>query len=176
MTQLDASVDKDVAMVSKVDRLPAGTAHFLIGNFCHQSGTVYAVSFYNPNAWTGVCTHNLYNLTPSSGIPLERDLHTLYINPTELMQLQDMLPQVIHFGHMFTWTRNNKSCNKKWKRRWKTTNKRWIHGTQAEASNCTEFEDMPEYGFIKRRRKDKETPDKNHFRYVQPLFSRPYQP
>lgn len=88
---------------------------------------------------------------------LNEDLHTLYINPTELMQLQDMLPQVIHFGHMLYMDQKQQELQQEMEKKMENYKQKMdTWHTSRSIQLQLEFEDMPEYGFIKRRRKDKE--------------------
>ena len=160
MTQLDASVDKDVAMVSKLDRLPAGTAHFLIQGISANSlgQSMLSDFFIIPMHMDGrLYAQPIQFDTFLQEYHLNEDLHTLYINPTELMQLQDMLPQVIHFGHMLYMDQKQQELQQEMEKKMENYKQKMdTWHTSRSIQLQLEFEDMPEYGFIKRRRKDKE--------------------
>lgn len=179
MTQLEASVDKDVAMVAKLDRLPAGTAHYLLqGISANSLGQSMLSDFF-------VISMNMDGSLAAQPVPfdafmneyrLNETLHTQLIEEADLQQLQAMLPQVIQFGNQLYM--DQKQQQLQWEMEQKMERYReemdaWR--TKRENLLQLEFAELPDYGFVKKRRADKEYEIKtildSSSRYFQDLTS-----
>lgn len=159
MTQLEASVDKNVALVSKHYRMPAGVAHFvihgLVSNSAGQSllADFFVVSMYMNGGLQGkpmpfedfIKAHQL-----------DMELYTEAIGDADISNLQKLLPTVIDFAkqlHMdqqqqaLQWNMEKKLAVYEEKlKNWKASKDQQIQ---------LEFGNKPEYGFVKSRRENK---------------------
>lgn len=160
MTQLEASVDKDVALVNKLTRLPQNSAFFLIqGIVANNLGQSVLSDFFviqmkidggmdsKPMPFEEFLT--AYNLT--------QELHTMEVTRQDISMLQELLPQVIDFAHQLHMDQEQQKLQFEMEKKlaiYEEKIKNW-HTSKVQQMEL-EFGDTPEYGFIKKRKQDKE--------------------
>lgn len=179
MTQLEASVDKDVAMVAKLDRLPAGTAHYLLqGISANSLGQSLLSDFFmiSMNMDGSLAAQPVRFDAFMNEYRLNETLHTQLIEEADLQQMQAMLPEVIQFGHQLYMDQKQQQLQLEMEEKMKKYKKDmddWR--TKRENLLQLEFDELPEYGFVKKRRADKEYEIKtildSSSRYFQDLTS-----
>ena len=160
MTQLEASVDKDVALVMKLDRLPAGTAFFLIrGIVANNLGQSILSDFFvvpmhiqgglkgRPMPFEGFIDQ--YNL--------KEDLYTLEIPTEDIEQLQALLPDTIDFGHQLHMDQEQQRLQFEMEKKlavYEEKLKNWHRSKQQQME--LEFAEKSITGFVKKRMQEKE--------------------
>lgn len=160
MTQLEASVDKDVALVSKLTRLPKGSAYFLIqGIVANNLGqSILSDFFVMPMNFSGGLKERpiRFELFLKEH-PLNEELYTLEIQNEDIEQLQDILPQAVDFAHQLYMDQEQQKVQYEMEKQlavYLEKIKNWKQSKEEQLE--LEFGDKPDYGFIKRRRQDKE--------------------
>lgn len=160
MTQLEASVDKNVALVSKHSRMPAGVAHFvihgLVSNSAGQSllADFFVVSMYMNGGLQGkpmpfedfVKAHQL-----------DKELYTEAIGDADIFNLQKLLPTVIDFAKQLHMDQQQQSLQWEMEKKlavYEEKLKNWKASKDQQMQ--LEFGNKPEYGFVKSRRENKE--------------------
>jgi hypothetical protein len=99
MTKLEASVEKDVALAAKLTRkLPAGSAWYVLhGQVSNNLGQPVISDFfvvgYNGEV---INCHSIVEFVDK--YQLNQDLHTEFIDPAELINLERNLPGVIAYA------------------------------------------------------------------------------
>lgn len=160
MTQLEASVDKDVALVARLTRLPAHTAFFVIqGIVANNIGQSVLSDFF-------VIPMNMQGGLQSRPIPFEdflqdyqlaENLHTLDIPEADLQQLQTLLPQAIDFAHQLHMDQEQQKLQLEMEKKLAVYEEKIKNWKQSrEQQMALEFEGTTETGFIKKRKQDKE--------------------
>lgn len=160
MTQLEASVDKNVALVSKHSRMPAGVAHFvihgLVSNSAGQSllADFFVVSMYMNGGLQGkpmpfedfVKVHQL-----------DKELYTEAIEDADILNLQKLLPTVIDFAKQLHMDQQQQTLQWDMEKKlavYEEKLKNWKASKDQQMQ--LEFGNKPEYGFVKSRRENKE--------------------
>lgn len=160
MTRLEASVDKDVAMVARLERLPAGTAHYLLqgisANSLGQSilSDFFMISMHMDGT---LATQPVAFDEFLQQYRLNEELHTLHIDQDDLSQLQEMLPAVIKFGHQLYMDQKQQQLQVEMEQKmlqYKENMDAWRATREHQLQ--LEFGQQPYYGFIKKRRADRE--------------------
>lgn len=160
MTQLEASVDKDVALISKLSRIPSQTAFFLIqGIVANDLGQSVLSDFFivpmhmhgglqgKPLAFEDFVKE--YQLTD--------ELHTLEISTDDVNGLQEILPQAIEFAHQLHMDQKQQKLQLEMEKKLAVYEEKIKHWKQSKEHQMEmEFGDKPEYGFVKKRKQDKE--------------------
>ncbi|MDD4777512.1 MAG: helicase-related protein [Fermentimonas sp.] len=179
MTQLEASVDKDVALVSKLNRLPKGTAHYLLqGISANSLGQSIVSDFF-------MISMNLDGSMYSRPIPfsqflieykLNEDQYTLEIKEDDIKLLEKMLPDVINNGHILYMDQKQQEVQNEMEEKMVSYKEKMDEWRRSKESQLEiEFADKPEYGYIKKRKRDKEVEIQtildNSSRYFQDLTS-----
>ncbi|AEW01069.1 ATP-dependent helicase [Niastella koreensis] len=179
MTQLEASVDKNVGLVAKLSQLPEGVAYFVIhGMVSNNLGQSVLSDFF-------VVPMHIDGGLQGKPLPfedflkaqqLDKELFTESITDNDLAKLQSLLPEVIDFARqlhmgqqqqMLQWDMEKKLAVYEEKLR------NWKAGKEQQMQQ--EFGDKPDFGFLKRRRENKEFEFKtilhNSSRYFKDLTS-----
>ncbi|WP_452228967.1 helicase-related protein [Lacinutrix sp. MEBiC02404] len=159
MTQLEASVDKDVALVSKLTRLPEKTAYFLIqGIVANNLGQSILSDFFviPMNLSGGLKNRPLPFEDFLTQYPLDKELHTLEIPDADIVQLQEILPQTIDFAHQLHMDQEQQMVQHDMEKQmavYQERIKNWKASKEEQME--LEFGEKSDYGFVKKRRKDK---------------------
>ena len=160
MTQLEASVDKDVALVSKISRLPTGKAFFLfrgvVANNLGQSilSDLFIVPMHIDG---GLADKPLPFVDFLKEYPLNEELYTVEITEDEIKQLEQLLPDVVKFAHQLHMGEKQQQLQFEMEKKmavYEEKMKNWKRSKESQME--IEFGDKPEYGFVKKRKKDKE--------------------
>lgn len=160
MTQLEASVDKDVALVSKISRLPTGKAFFLfrgvVANNLGQSilSDLFIVPMHIDG---GLADKPLQFVDFLKEYPLNEELYTVEITKDEINQLEQLLPDVVKFAHQLHMGEKQQQLQFEMEKKmavYEEKMKNWKRSKESQME--IEFGDKPEYGFVKKRKKDKE--------------------
>lgn len=160
MTQLEASVDKDVALVTKLDRLPTDTAFFLIqGIVANNLGQSILSDFF-------VVPMNINGGLKERPLPFEDfmvqynlkdDLYTLDIPTEDIEELQEILPDAIDFAHQLHMDQEQQKLQFEMEKKlavYEEKLKNWHQSKQQQME--LEFADKSITGFVKKRMQDKE--------------------
>ena len=160
MTQLEASVDKDVALVSKINRLPKDMAYYLIqGLVANNLGqSILSDLFVVPMHRSGGLADRPMKFADFlKEHQINKELYTVEITDEEIKQLEVLLPDAIKFAHQLHMDQQQQkpqlkmekvmAVNEEKMRSWKRSKEHQME---------IKFGDKPEYGFVKRRRRDKE--------------------
>lgn len=160
MTQLEASVDKDVALVAKLSRLPADSAYFLIhGQVTNNLGqSLLSEFFVIPMHIKGGLKEKPIPFTNFiESFKMNEDLYTETVSEGDLIKLKDLLPEVISFAHTLYMDDKKQRVQSEMEKQmavYQEKMKNW-HRSKSDQLEL-EFGDRPEYGFVKRRKEDKE--------------------
>lgn len=160
MTQLEASVDKDVALVTKLDRLPAQTAFFLIqGVVANNLGQSILSDFF-------VVPMGLHGGMVAKPLPfedflseyrLQEDLYTVDIPQEDLALLQDLLPTAIDFAHQLHMDQEQQKLQFEMEKKMAVYQEKLNNWHQSKRNQLSiDFADKTLTGFVKRRLDDKE--------------------
>jgi len=160
MTKLEASVDKDVALVAKLKNLPKGTAWFAIhGQVANNVGQAVISEFF-------VVPMNLNGGLKSKPLMLNEfittnrisgELSTLEIPEKDIQELYGILPDAIDFGmqlHMHQKQQLKQAEMEKQSAVYKEKLKHWEN--EAQEKLTLDFAEKTMTGFVKRRFKDRE--------------------
>ena len=160
MTQLEASVDKNVGLVAKLSRLPKNVAYFAIhGMVSNSLGQSILSDFF-------VVPMRIDGGMQGRPLPLEdflkehqlsNELHTEKIEEDDLGKLQALLPDVIDFARQLHMGQQQQILQLDMEKKlavyeeklknWKASREQQMH---------LEFGDKPDNGFVRRRRENKE--------------------
>ena len=160
MTQLEASVDKDVALVTKLDRLPKDTAYFLIqGIVANNLGQSILSDFF-------VVPMNIHGGLKERPLPFEDfmqqynlkdDLYTLAIPSEDIDQLQAILPDTIDFAHQLHMDQEQQKLQHEMEIKLAVYEEKLNNWHQSKQHQMElEFVDKNITGFVKKRMQDKE--------------------
>lgn len=160
MTQLEASVDKDVALVMKLDRLPTNTAFFLIqGIVANNLGqSILSDFFVVPMNIQGGLKGKPFAFNDfMEQYHLNEDLYTLEIPTEDIEQLQEILPDTIEFAHQLHMDQEQQKLQFEMEKKlavYEEKLKNWHQIKQQQMA--LEFADKNITGFVKKRMQDKE--------------------
>lgn len=160
MTQLEASVDKDVALVTKLDRLPKDTAYFLIqGIVANNLGQSILSDFF-------VVPMNIHGGLKERPLPFEDfmqqynlkdDLYTLDIPTEDIEELQAILPDTIDFAHQLHMDQEQQKLQHEMEIKLAVYEEKLNNWHQSKQQQMElEFVDKNITGFVKKRMQDKE--------------------
>lgn len=161
MTQLEASVDKDVALVSKLSRLPKETAYFLVhGQSANNKGQALLSDFFvvPMRLHGGLAAQPLAFNEFIEKYNLSEDLYTEEIADEELNSLQELLPDAITFADELHMKRQQDKLQAEMQckqavyeekmKNWKTSKYNLLN---------LKFADMPTTGLVEHRRRNQVT-------------------
>jgi hypothetical protein len=160
MTKLEASVDKDVALVAKVKDLPENRAWFVIhGQLANNVGqSVISDFFVVPMCMDGGLASKPLSLSEFiSNNDISDNLMTQTIDVADVEKLQSLLPDVIEFGlqmHMHQKQQLKQVDMEKQYAVYEEKLKSWEREARHQLS--IDFEEKPQTGFIKRKFEDRE--------------------
>lgn len=160
MTQLEASIDKEVAMVSKLERIPKNTAFYVMqGIVSNNLGQSILSDFF-------VMPMGINGGLQGQPMPLEHfieqyqlhtDLHTQEIPQADLLLLQETLPQTIDFAHMLHMDQQQQLLALEMEKKMAVYEEKLNNWHRSKKDQMTlDFGDKPDVGFVKKRREDKE--------------------
>ena len=160
MTQLEASVDKDVALVSKINRLPKDMAYYLIqglvANNLGQSilSDLFVVPMHRSG---GLADRQIKFVDFLREHQINKELYTVEITDEEIKQLEILLPHAIRFAHQLHMDQQQQKLQLKMEKVMAVNEEKMRSWKRSKEHQMEiEFGDKPEYGFVKRRRRDKE--------------------
>lgn len=160
MTQLEASVDKDVALVSKLERIPKSTAYFLIqGMVANNLGqSILSDFFVIPMHLNGGLKERPVSFESFlQKYQLQEDLYTLDISQEDLAQLQNLLPDVIDFAHQLHMDQKQQELQADMEKQLAVYNEKMKNWEASKKDQLQlDFEDKTLTGFVKKRKQDKE--------------------
>lgn len=158
MTQLEASVDKDVALVSKIASLPEKMAYYLIhGSIANKLGqSIISDLFVMPMGMDGGMRGEPISFDKfNQQFNLSKELYTLDIPESDRTLLKEALPNAIRFAKSLHMDRKMQDLQHQMEKdlavyQEKMNNWRKAKGEKLEL----DFEDSPEFGIVKRRKED----------------------
>lgn len=160
MTQLEASVDKDVALVSKLSRLPQQAAFYLIhGQVANNIGqSILSDFFVVPMNIQGGLKEKPMSFEEFSKLyQLQTELYTESISNDDLELLKNLLPDTIQFAHLLHMDQKQQKLQAEMEKQLAVYEEKLRNWEKSKKDQLMlEFEDKPNYGFVKQRRKDKE--------------------
>ena len=160
MTQLEASVDKDVALVSKINRLPKDMAYYLIqGLVANNLGqSILSDLFVVPMHRSGGLADRPMKFADFlKEHQINKELYTVEITDEEIKQLEILLPNAIRFAHQLHMDQQQQKLQLEMEKEmavYEEKMRSWKRSKEHQME--IKFGDKPEYGFVKRRRRDKE--------------------
>lgn len=160
MTMLEASVDKEVALVAKVRTLPEQTASYVLhGQVANNIGQAVISEFFVVTVdWEGTLVQPpepLADFVHRCGI--DQSLQTLRMPDEELAQLQAALPSVISYAQelYMRQIQQRKELEMEANREaYKAKLHAWKNASQSQLE--LNFSDKILTGFVKRRKEDQE--------------------
>ena len=160
MTQLEASVDKDVALVSKINRLPKDMAYYLIqGLVANNLGqSILSDLFVVPMHRSGGLADRPMKFADFlKEHQINKELYTVEITDEEIKQLEILLPHAIRFAHQLHMDQQQQKLQLKMEKVMAVNEEKMRSWKRSKEHQMEiEFGDKPENGFVKRRRRDKE--------------------
>lgn len=160
MTQLEASVDKDVALVVKLDRLPTNTAYYLIqGIVANNLGQSILSDFFvvPMNIHGGLKGKPFAFEDFMQQYHLKEDLYTLDIPTEDMEQLQEILPDTIDFAHQLHMDQEQQKLQYEMEKKLAVYEEKLKNWHQSKRQQMElEFADKNITGFVKKRLQDKE--------------------
>lgn len=160
MTKLEASIDKDVAPVAKVSKLPAGTAWFVIhGQVTNNLGQAVISEFFVVSVnMEGALVNKPIQLTEFvKQYKLNELLQTQHIDAETLAALENVLPEVVGWGtelFMHQLQQEKALLMEKDLAVYNEHLKNWEKTAKDQIQ--LNYADKAETGFIKRRMEDEE--------------------
>ena len=160
MTQLEASVDKDVALVNKITSLPKNMAYYLIeGSVANNLGqSIISDFFVIPMGMDGGMKGQPLPFEKfQEDHALSKELYTQDITEKELQQLKEMLPEVILYAKNMHMDREIDKLKHKMQLEsadYKNKMDNWQKSKHQQLE--IDFRDKPEYGIIKSRKANQE--------------------
>lgn len=172
MTKLEASVDKEVALVARHGKIPLGTAWFVIhGQVSNNLGQSVISDFF-------VVPMKLSGGLHKQPIPLRDFISQFEINKTMLTQqidqehldtFSEMLPDVIEFAKMMHMDQKQQIKQLEMEKQLAVHQEKLKYWEKSAKDHLElAFADAPQTGFIKRRMEDEE-------RYVETIISKSSQ-
>lgn len=160
MTQLEASVDKDVALVSRLSRLPQQSAFFLVqGQVANNLGqSLLSEFFVVPMRFDGGLKEQPIPFAQFvEQYKLNEDLYTESIADEDVQQLKTLLPDVITFAEQLYMDQKQQRLQYEMEKQMAVYKEKMNNWERSKSNQLQlEFGDKPEYGFIRKRREDKE--------------------
>lgn len=172
MTKLEASVDKEVALVARHGKIPKGTAWFVIhGQVSNNLGQSVISDFFAVPMKIAGGLHEkpvaLRDFIPRFGI--DQNLLTQEIEQEHLEVLTALLPDVIDFAKLMHMDQKQQVMQLGMEKQLAVYEEK-LKNWQKSATDHLElaFADVPQTGFIKRRIEDEG-------RYIETIFSQSSQ-
>lgn len=160
MTQLEASVDKDVALVSRLSHLPQQSAYFLVqGQVANNLGqSLLSEFFVVPMRFDGGLKEQPIPFAQFiEQYKLNEDLYTESITDEDVQQLKTLLPDVITFAGQLYMDQKQQRLQYEMEKQMAVYKEKMNNWERSKSNQLQlEFGDKPEYGFIRKRREDKE--------------------
>jgi len=160
MTQLEASVDKNVGLVAKLSRLPEGVAYFVIHGMVSNSGgqSVLSDFFVVPMRIDGGLQGKPLSFEEFvKAQQLQNELFTETITKDELEKLKSLLPDVIDFARQLHMDQKQQGLQWEMEKKMAVYEEKLRHWKASKEQQMKlEFGDKPDFGFVKRRRENKE--------------------
>ena len=160
MTKLEASVDKDVALVAKLRNIPANTAWFVIhGQVANNIGQAVISEFFvvPMNFSGGLNSKPLLLKSFFDRFNVSGDLVTMEITESDIENLYEMLPEAVDFGlqmHMYQKQQIMQVEMEKQLAVYNEKLKNWEN--EAKDQLAVDFAEKTMTGFVKRRFEDRE--------------------
>lgn len=160
MTKLEASIDKDVALVAKLNQIPKETAWFVIhGQVANNIGQAVVSEFFVvPMKMAGGLHAKPQTLAQfNQSFKLSEEQSTMGISDSDITTLQDLLPDAIDFGlqlYMYQQQQLKQAEMEKMSAVYKEKLNNWER--DARNQMAIDFEDKTMTGFVKRRFEDRE--------------------
>jgi hypothetical protein len=160
MTKLEASVDKDVALVAKLRNIPANTAWFVIhGQVANNIGQAVISEFFvvPMNLSGGLNSKPLLLKSFFDRFNVSGDLVTMDIPDSDIENLYEMLPEAVDFGlqmHMYQKQQIMQVEMEKQLAVYNEKLKNWEN--EAKDQLAVDFAEKAMTGFVKRRFEDRE--------------------
>jgi SNF2 family DNA or RNA helicase len=160
MTKLEANVDKDVALVAKLSKLPAGKAYFVVhGQITNNLGQAVVSSFFVvPMSKGGGIAEKPYSLKEFvEKYTLNTNLNTENVPEADTEQLTNLLPEVVQFGqelHMRQLQALKEIDMEKLLAKYQAHLNDWERSAKEQVA--IDFQDKTMTGFIKRKKEDSE--------------------
>lgn len=160
MTKLEASVDKDVALVSKLKQLPVNTSWFVIhGQVANNIGQAVLSEFFvvPMNMKGGLHAKPQMLKDFDTEYKISEELSTMNISEEDILKLTEILPDAIDFGlqlHMHQKQQVKQSEMEKQTAVYEEKLRHWEK--DAKDQMALEFDDKAMTGFVKRRFEDRQ--------------------
>ena len=160
MTQLEASVDKNVGLVAKLSRLSQGVAYFVIHGMVSNSlgQSVLSDFFVVPMRIDGGLQGKPLPFEDFLKVQqLDKELFTENITAEDLAKLQSLLPDVIDFARQLHMDQQQQTLQWDMEKKlavYEEKLKNWKASKEQQMQ--LEFGNKPDFGFVKRRRENKE--------------------
>ena len=160
MTKLEASVDKDVALVAKLRNIPANTAWFVIhGQVANNIGQAVISEFFvvPMNLSGGLNSKPLLLKSFFDRFNVSGELVTMDITESDIENLYEMLPEAVDFGlqmHMYQKQQIMQVEMEKQLAVYNEKLKNWEN--EAKDQLAVDFAEKAMTGFVKRRFEDRE--------------------
>jgi ERCC4-related helicase len=158
MTKLEASVDKDVALVAKISSLPPNRAFFVLhGQVSNQLGQSIISDFFV----VGLDSEGNMKLRPQpledfiNAHALQKDLVTEVVSEENLLNLKEILPHAIYCGqewHMHQMQLERQDEMEKAYVKYREQVHDWYNVAKEQLT--LSFADTPQTGFSIRRKED----------------------
>ncbi|EDM25745.1 putative ATP-dependent helicase [Lentisphaera araneosa HTCC2155] len=160
MTKLEASVDKDVALVAKIKDLPENTAYFVIhGQVANNVGQAVISDFFVvPMRLDGGMASQPITLHEfMEEFNVSNELLTQSIEEEDINKLTKLLPDAIDFGTQMYMHQKQQLKQVEMEKKSAVYEEKLKHWEKdANDQLLLDFEDKPKTGFIKRKLEDRE--------------------
>lgn len=160
MTKLEASVDKDYALVAKLNQLPANTAWYVIhGQVANNIGQAVISDFFvlPMHIAGGLFQKPMMLQDFIEQYNLQSELHSQEIAPELLKQLEQQLPDVILFATQMHMDQIQQMKQLEMEKNLAVYNEKLNNWNRAAKEQLTvDFADKPMTGFIKHRMENQE--------------------
>ncbi|MFA8451905.1 MAG: helicase-related protein [Bacteroidales bacterium] len=160
MTKLEASVDKDVALVAKLKNIPLDTVWYVIhGQVANNIGqSVISEFFVVPmNLSGGLNSKPLLLKDFLDKFNISRDLVTMNIPDSDIENLNNLIPEVIDFGLQMHMYQKQQLMQVEMEKQLAVYNQK-LKNWENEATNqlAVDFAERAMTGFVKRKFEDRE--------------------
>lgn len=160
MTKLEASVDKDVALVAKVKNIPVNTAWFVIhGQVANNIGQAVISDFFVVplNLSGGLNSKPLSLKDFFEKFNVSNELVTMNISDAEIDKLYEILPEAVEFGLQMHMHQKQQLKQVEMEKQLAVYNEK-LKNWEKEANNqlAIDFAEKAMTGFVKRKFEDRE--------------------
>ena len=185
MTQLEASVDRDVALVARLSKIPQNHAYYVMhGSVANNLGQSLLSEFFVMPMYVsgGMVAQPISFEELIKKYNLNEELHTFDISEDDLSQLQAQMTSVLSFARSMHIDRAKQELQYNMEKDLAVYKEKMLYWEKTKRDQMAlEFEDKPEYGFLKRRKQDQEYQIKTildesgqYFKDLTSLNSEPY--